>query len=262
MNFPLTKSLLTFICFFSVLTIASVANCQETQIRVVYTEWFPYTYQKNHKPSGFEIDIFNAILEKMNVTAEFKMYPWKRCLEYLKQGKADVLISMLSTPEREQYTYYPDEHISISKTMFFKKSNSHVAFNGSYEDLKGYTIGVIMGFSYGNAFDQADYLHKDTSIDAKMLIAKLISDRNDLAAENQAVITAMAFQMGLKDNINFIGPPIHTQKLYVGFSKVKKLKKVCYDFSILLSAFKKSEQYKEILKNYGISFLDMAENIE
>ncbi len=114
-----------------------------------------------------------------------------------------------------------------------------------------------MGFSYGNAFDQAGSLMKDDSIDASMLITKLINNRNDLVAENQAVITATAFQMGLKENINSIGPPIHTQKLYVGFSKTKGLKKVCHDFSVLLRAFKKSKRYKEILKEYGINFSDM-----
>lgn len=262
MNSFITKSLLPFVCFLTVLAMSSVTNSQETHIRVVYTKWFPYTYQKLDAPSGFEIDIFSSVLEKMNVKAELKTYPWKRCLKHIKRGKADALISMLKTPEREQYTYYPDEHISISKTRFFQKINNNITFTGSLEKLKGYTIGVILGFSYGDVFDQAEYLQKDESIDTYMLITKLLKDRNDLAAENQAVVNATAFQIGVKEKIRFFGPPIHSQKLYVGFSKANKLKKLCYEFSILLREFKKSEHYKVILGNYGITPSDMTDNIK
>ncbi|MDD9304351.1 MAG: transporter substrate-binding domain-containing protein [Desulfobacter sp.] len=231
----------------------------KAKINVVYTDWFPYTCQRKQIPSGFEIDIFNSVIEKMNLRAAFKMLPWVRCLKYLEQGKADVLISMLKTPERERYAYYPEEHISVSKTMFFKKSNTHIAFNGSYEELKGYTIGVILGFSYGTAFDQARYLDKDVSIDTKMLITKLLKGRNDLAAENHAVMIAKAFQFGIKDDIQSFGPPIHTQKLYAGFSKIQGLEKICHDFSVHLCDFKKSKQYQAIFEKYGIEFTDMME---
>lgn len=258
----MTKLLLACFCFFSIFVTPSVTNGQETHLRIVYTKWFPYTFEKNHNPSGFEIDILKAVLGKMNLTATFGLYPWPRCLKYLEQGKADAVISMLYTPEREQYTYYPDEYISISKTMLFKKAKSHITFNGAYEGLKRYTIGVIMGFSYGNDFDRAEYLQKDNAIDAKMLISKLLGNRNDLIAENQAVIAATALQMGVKDRIQSLEPPIHTQKLYVGFSKDRGLKKICHDFSIALREFKKTEHYKAILEKYGIMPSDMMETIK
>lgn len=260
MNFLIRKLTFPFACLLTVFVLSSMAYSQETQIRIVYTKWFPYTYQKNGTPSGFEIDIFNSVLKKMNIKAQFKKYPWKRCLKYIKRGKADALISMLKTPEREQYTYYPGEHISISKTMFFQKAGSDITFNGSFEELRGYIIGVILGFSYGDMFDQAKYLQKDESIDTDMLINKLLKNRNDLAAENQAVVNATAFQLGVKEKIRFLAPPIHSQKLYVGFSKANKLQKMCHEFSILLREFKKSEQYKVILATYGIKPSDMMDN--
>ena len=257
-----TKSFLLFLFLVTVLAMPSAVRCQEIQLRVVYTDWFPYTYQKDHTPSGFEIDIFNSIMKKMAARAEFKTYPWGRCLNYLKSGKADILISMLKTPEREEFTDYPDENISISRTMFFKKRNTDIAFDGSYEKLRCYNIGVIKEFSYGDSFDQASYLKTDDSINTRMLVTKLLRDRNDLAAENQAVVIATALQMGVADQIEFFGPPIHVQKLYVGFSKASGLGDVCRDFSILLREFKRSETYHAILKKYGITHSEMLENIE
>ncbi|WDP91690.1 MAG: transporter substrate-binding domain-containing protein [Desulfobacter sp.] len=262
MNSTILKSLLLFICCF-IIAAPPAANGEDAKIRVVYTQWFPYTYQKNQLPSGFEMDIFNSVLKKMNLKAEFKMYPWKRCLAQLKKGGADVLISMLKTPQRERFTYYPDENISISRTMLFKKYGKPILFNGSYKRLEGYRIGVIMGFSYGKTFDQADYLQKDGAVDTKMLITKLLKGRNDLAAENQAVVIATANQMGMRDRIEFLTPPIHTQKLYVGFSKAhRRLEGLCRNFSILLREFKKSEAHRAILEKYGIAPSDMVENIK
>lgn len=90
-----------------------------------------------------------------------------------------------------------------------------------------------------------------------MLISKLLYKRNDLAAENQAVIIAYAARMGVSGRIRFLDPPIHTQKLYVGFSSVKskkeEMKKLCIDFSRNLSVFRKTGAYSNILIKYGIN---------
>ena len=84
------------------------------------------------------------------------------------------------------------------------------------------------------------------------LIKKLLGGRNELSAENQAVVNATAIKMGVKEQIRFIEPPIHMQKLYVGFSKVKSLEKLCDDFSKSLAEFKTTEYYNTILKKNGI----------
>ncbi|MBF0257459.1 MAG: transporter substrate-binding domain-containing protein [Desulfamplus sp.] len=242
-------------------TIYNQIDSQTNKLKVVYTDWFPYTYEKNGEALGFEIDILKAVLKKMNMDAEFVKYPWKRCLSNLEYGQADVLVSLLKTPEREKYTYFPDTHISISKTVFFTKRDTEINFNGSYQDLKPYSIGVIAGFSYGEVFDKADYLTKDLAHNPQMLIRKLMSGRHELAAENQAVVSGYASQMGVKDKIKFLVPPIHTQKLYVGFSKAREVKKLCDDFSKTLLEFKSTDEYGKIFEKYGIDPLDMTESI-
>jgi polar amino acid transport system substrate-binding protein len=226
---------------------------------IVYTDWFPYTYEENGRAQGFEIDTLKAVLGEMNLRGEFVSYPWKRCLASLKNGEADALVSLLKTPEREDYTYYPDEYISISKTVFVTTAKKDVPFDGSLESLKNYTIGVISGFSYGEAFDNAKYLKKDESVDTKTLLTKLLNGRTDIAAENQAVLLASALKMGVKDRIQFLRPPIHTNKLYVGFSKAKGYRNLSDAFSRTLGVFKKTDAYPSILAQYGIHFSDMVD---
>ena len=251
------NALKTFLFFMTlVIFTASSSEGKPRTIQAVYTDWHPYTYQNNGKASGFEIEILDAVMKTLNIRVEYINYPWKRCLNNLKEGKADILVSLLKTPEREKYAYFPDTHISISKTVFFTKKDSRVSFNGSYEALKGFNIGVIMGFSYDEAFDKADFLKIDSSVNTRTLITKLLNDRHDLAAENQAVVTACARQMGVRDKIRFLDPPIHSEKLYVGFSKAKNTGKLCSDFSKELKNFKKSKQYLSILSKYGVEISD------
>lgn len=238
-------------CLF--LAIAPIwAGAESTAVRVAYTEWFPYTFTQDEAPAGFEIEILQTVFAAMNVAPTFNSYPWKRCLGYLESGQADALVSMLKTPDREAYAHYPEEHISVSRTSFFTVAAKRIYYTGDYRQLKQYKIGVILGFSYGDAFDQASFLDKDASIDAKTLLSKLIMQRIDVGAENEAVLSAEAARMQVEDKIMFLSPPIHTQHLYVGFSKAKNLASLCQRFSSELAAFKKTERYVAILKKYRV----------
>lgn len=219
---------------------------------VVYTEWDPYTYTQDGKPEGFEIDICRAVFASMSVTAEFQGYPWIRCLALLKSGGADALVSLLKTSEREEFTRYPAEHVSVSRTVFAVQSASHIAYSGDLNGLAAYRIGVFSGFSYGEAFDKADYLTKDVATNTREMLTKLVMGRTDLAAENQAVLASTAARMGLRGRIRFLEPPIHEQKLYVGFTRAKDTNRLCEEFSGALARFKSTPEYKAILARYGV----------
>ncbi len=256
------KKFFTFLLYIIVSCIAFTSlpvYAEKDLIYVVYTQWEPYTYQENGKDLGFEIETVRAVIGKMGLHSKFEQFPWKRCLYMMENGEADALVSALKTPEREKFLYFPDEHISVSKTVFFKKNGSSAEFDGSFESLKDYTIGVISGFSYGDAFDKAVYLKKDEVKDAENLIKKVLAGRNDLGAENLAVLTAAAKKMGVSSDIRFLEKPIHSQKLYAVFSKSKSLEKLSMTFSETLRELKKSEEYRNILEKYGMKVSDMAE---
>jgi polar amino acid transport system substrate-binding protein len=226
---------------------------------VVYTDWFPYTFQENGRASGFEVDILKAVLATMGMEARFAAYPWMRCLDELRNGRADALVSMLKTPERETYTWFPDTCISVSRTVFFTTPERDIAFDGFYGGLSGLNIGVILGFSYGEAFDRAAFLRKDEAYTVEMLIRKLLGGRTDLAAENHAVISASARKMGVRDRIRFLEPPIHTQRLYVGFARARDRGELAKVFSEALKSFKGTEPHRAILESYGVSPADMMD---
>jgi len=228
-------------------------------LRVAFTDWFPYTYLDGEKPAGFEIEIIESVFRDLGCRLEFTCYPWKRCLAALEAGDADLIVSLLKTPEREKFVLFPREHVSLSRTVFFTLSNRRIRYCGRLGDLRGRTIGVIAGFSYGEAFDAATFLRKDEAKNTEILLKKLLRGRHDLGAENQAVVKGYAQKMGIADRIRFLDPPIHHQRLYEGIAAGTGFEQLAEQFSLALREFKQTSAYQNILEKYGIIPADMVD---
>ncbi len=256
-----TRNLIISLCLSFGILSPLFAEISGKSVSAVYTLWFPYNYQgEDGTASGFENDIFRAVMKSMGYQVKFTMLPWKRCLHSLRYGDADALVSMLKVDDRKEYTLYTSEPISISRTLLFVQKTRIITFNGSFEDLKHYSIGVTRGFSYGKQFDDAEYLQKEEVIDQKAIINKVIHGRNDIGIGNQLVIMGLAAKMGFESEIRFLEPAVHMQKLYVGFSKTKRLEKLAEEFSKSLVDFKETESYLTILERYGLKPNDLIAN--
>lgn len=238
------------------------SNDDDKKIRVVFTNWKPYGYMDNAKAAGFELEVFSAVMNKMGIQPEFDEYPWKRCLHMVRKGTADVIISALKTPEREEFLNFPSEPISQSNSAFFTTTDKNISFNGSYEDLTKYTIGVISGFSYGPSFDSADFLSKDKANNTEQVVKKLVKGRYEIAIGNTAVISVTAKNLGVRSDIRFLTPLVHSEKLYVGFSKAGNHAELSDAFSKSISEFTTTAEYKEIMVRYGFIAMENHKNIE
>lgn len=236
-----------------VLLCATGARAGTETLRVVYADWFPYEYSENGKALGFELEIFDAVADRMGIRATYAGYPWKRCLRLIETGAADALVSMMKAPDREPYTDYAMEPISISQSVFFTRADCTIRYDGNLEALKDYPIGLIDGFSYGEAVDGADFLKKDYAPDTAVLVRKLLAGRHQVAAENRTVVSAHVRKLGIADQIRFLNPAIITVDLYVGFSKKNRLQDTAGRFSEALRTFKKTQAYRTILEKYGVT---------
>lgn len=239
-----------FLCVFILLCTRGFA--EEKKLIAVFTTWEPYGYMENGKPAGFEIEIFDAVAKEMGIIVEFLHRPWKRCLSSVENKLADVVISALKTKERESYLIYPEEPISISRTGFFTIAGKDIVFDGTFEPLKEFTIGITSGFSYGDAFDSAIFLKKDESTETTTIITKVLLGRIDLGIGDVEVIKTAAKKENIRDKIKFLEPLVHSRKLYAAFSKKPGHEILSMEFSKALSKFRTSEEYNTILKKYGI----------
>ncbi len=222
---------LFLLLFLLILLLSGVLHAREKKLIAVFPTWEPYGYVKNGEARGFEIEIFQAVMNNLNISVDFVHQPWKRCLYSVKNGYADVVISALKVEERTHYLYYPEEPISKSETAFFTRTDSKIVFNGSFEGLRNYTIGVTSGFSYGPAFDSSDYLKTDPSTETQAVIVKVLLSRIELGAGNMAVIKSIARKRKAVSKIRFLTPLLHSQNLYAGFSRARGHEKLTIAFS-------------------------------
>ncbi len=128
-----------------------------------------------------------------------------------------------------------------------------IKYAGDLKNLTPYKIGELRGFYYEREFEEAQYLDKQEfgSIDKILLLLR--RQRLDLGIfevghhnyriENGEPLTDFVF---LKPLLNY-------RKVYLGFSKVRKHKKLAEEFAETMSAFKMTNEYREILKKYGLN---------
>lgn len=120
-------------------------------------------------------------------------------------------------------------------------------------NLKDYKIGSILGFHYGDEFDNATYLDKVEVGDSELLLELLLKKRFDLAIGNRTVITNSFHKKKLTTVLVFHEPPVKSDKLYVGFSKQRSHELLTKEFSNVLKLFKETDEYREILNRYHIN---------
>ena len=98
--------LIFFSGFFLSFTLS--ASAKEIEIQTDQ-DWFPYTYTDNQAAAGMHIDIVREALLIVGYTPVFKPYPWKRCLQNLKAGSVEAVLSASYKDARSLFAYYPPD---------------------------------------------------------------------------------------------------------------------------------------------------------
>ena len=123
--------------------------------RLASGEWTPFT-SINLKHYGVSNHIVKEAFRLVGVKVEFGFFPWKRSLEYVKNGTWDGTGYWSPNTEWEEILYASDPMGEIKFVFFHRKDNS---FDWkSVDDLikNKITIGLTLGYNYENPdFKQA-----------------------------------------------------------------------------------------------------------
>lgn len=134
----------------------------------------PFSYIADGKLTGFDVDIANAMCEKMKAKCTIVSQEWDGMIPGLISGKYDAIVASMSiTPEREKKIDFSDKYYA-TPARFITTKDSDIK-ETTPELLKGKTVGVQ------GSTAQATYLEdKYKGTDVKMY--KTVDDANmDLA---------------------------------------------------------------------------------
>jgi polar amino acid transport system substrate-binding protein len=123
------------------------------------SEWYPFIYTINQKATGIQVEIVEHALKSITVEYSLSVLPWKRCLDYVKQGKYDSAIGASFNYERSKYMNYPlgaeesysarkphDKRIAQSNYVVLNLKSQSYEFNGDLKSIPS-PIYVPLGFS-------------------------------------------------------------------------------------------------------------------
>ncbi len=239
---------------------AAVCVASEKSLLVVRPDgsWPPWEMVVNGEPTGVHVEMVQSVSKALGVPVVIESYPWLRAIRMLNDGEADAITYMSRTAERERFGYFIEGNIlSSSRIGFFilKSNEGRLSFSGDLRSLKDYRLGTCRGFSYGEAFDKADFLDKDDgAADEYSLLKKMAAGHVQIGVGYVGDMKLAADRLGMSENISLLSPVLSERRdLYLVFSKAKQHQELARRFSEAMKAYKQKPEYRNLLKKYGVT---------
>lgn len=204
----------------------------------------PFMYEHNGKAVGLYPALVTAVFKQMQVNAVLQTRPWKRALGELDRGQSG-LGGLYKNAERA-LKYDFSMPIFVEKILVYYNT-AHPLQIRKVEDLAGLRVGVLRGWSYGEAFDRARaaklFFVEETSSDRQNL-RKLDLGRLDavLAVEE----SGSAQQRALPD-LRIASSPLLQNYTYLAFAKSARKRELLRHFDLTLSELKRRGDYSRII---------------
>ncbi len=243
------KSLFLLMCL--IFVGVSPAHPKELRVATEDSDYYPFYFMKEGRYMGATVEIIQKIAGSLGYEVTFHKYPWSRALKYVETGRLDMMIQCFRTPERSEKMIFADGPTLSEANHLFVKKGSDISFASNLKDMTGYKFGAVRNYSYGNAFDNADYLGAYRTNGEKILIKMLIGKRFDIAIGSAPSIIKHAKELKVSDQIVFLEPPVEKTPAYMAFSKkMTNVHAIVREFSEELKKFKRTEEFRQIIKKY------------
>lgn len=212
----------------------------------------PYSYQKGDAVVGMDVDTVKQFCESKGITAVFRAVPWKRALIEAEQGRAQGIMSMFRTDERENFLYFPDTPVNSVRTVVIGRKGEDVKVN-SLDDLEGLRIGVLHAYKYGPEFDNLEGLNKVFCRDKRELITLLDRGRVAVTMDAADVFNFKVKEYGFdRSKFEFLYQ-VRENPVFIGFSKAalgERGQQLAAEFNAFFNELKDSGKLEEIRKPY------------
>lgn len=212
---------LTFFLFVLTAMLCAGGLAQAQGLKVTYgfdREFPPFSYEKDGQPTGFEVELLQAIFAGKDVKLTMKPSSWDKVLTELSAGQIDVASGMAQTRQRLELYDFADQSSIPLKVRIFTTQGGRVS---NARQLKGRRVSVQKGTLYQSILEGFGGLN----------IKLYASDMAALKALNEGEVEAycgpdkpsfyLIRRMGWQ-GISTVGTPLKVTQVYYATNRDRK----------------------------------------
>lgn len=216
----------------------------------------PYTIgELGEEPSGgIAVEIAEAVFSRLGVELRIQLTPWRRALKSVQTGRADGILLLMRSEEREQYVAFSDL-VYEGREVFVFNRLVHPAFQWqTFADVQAYTLGLVEGYTYGEAFLAAvDELGIQVAYadSTEQNLAKLAAGRVDLVVEDERVVDCLLERNPRwQTTLESAEKPVTVYPYFMGISLASPLVELLPDINGALHGMREDGTMDAILAAY------------
>ncbi|WP_411743241.1 substrate-binding periplasmic protein [Reinekea sp.] len=221
-------------------------NYEFTNIQISAGEWPPFL-SESLPNKGIIAHLISDIFNEAGIQVEFEFLPWVRAFEVTAQGEYSATSIWMYKKDRTTDFLYSEPVLS-EKFVFFHLKDTPFDWN-EMNDLRGKSIGGVLGYSYGPKFDAAleEGVFKQLRLPTvDQNLRMLAAGRTDIYAEEMSVAnyTLLKRTPELADLITYHPKPILENQSFLLFPKKGPNSKALLEiFNSHLEGFKQDGRY-------------------
>lgn len=223
-------------------------------------DFAPFNYAIDGVVSGPAPEIIRAICKDLKWDCSFRLLPWIRAQEEVRQGKAHAMFVIGWNKPRSKWLYFTAPIMNTEYGFFVRKDNP-LQFK-KVSDVKGYKVGVFGPSNTSMSLGKIQAQIKDMTIDMRpddeAGFKKLSFKRVDAVYSNRDVGYALIKKLNLK-NIRYAGAQ-RKLKYHIGFSQKYNDKKIFEQFNSKYKELYKKGVIKKILSSHNMEISELGSN--
>ena len=182
----------------------------------------PFMYRVEDHAAGIYPDIVRAISAHAGLNVKVVPVPWRRALFHLDNGDGAVAGIYKNLERQKKYAFSIPIH---REGLMIYRLKGEFDRETKIEDLSGMNVGVIRGWSYGDAFDRAraaDLFETSEAAGDDQNFAMLISKRIDAMIAVREAGDIWIKKLELDDQIIRAEHPMNENQTFLALNRTSK----------------------------------------
>ncbi|RQW61252.1 amino acid ABC transporter substrate-binding protein [Vibrio viridaestus] len=131
----------------ALLALTTMSIQAATEVKVGMSgRYFPFTFVKQDKLQGFEVDVWNEIGKRNDYDVKFVTSNFAGLFGLLETGRIDTISNQITVTDARKAKYlFSDPYVIDGAQLAVRKGNDDIK---SLEDLKGKSVAVNLGSNF------------------------------------------------------------------------------------------------------------------